>query len=254
MQLGVCHAVTLPGEWEAAIQQAGELGFAGLEVFARHPTALAELLDDPNRTRSIRNAAQQAGIIIPSVAITGFVPGFLLGDADPAIRRATVERCRLVVERCAELGGKVTMIPGAPSIEDTASVDRWVGSIGELVPTAASSQVILGLETNYDSPTQRRIVESLASPWVKDYFDVGNSAARGRDPVSEIRLRNSMIAQFHIKGVGKVRLDEGTVDLAAIVAAIRDIGYDRWLLLETPPLDAPVESARANLATLRAYL
>jgi len=251
MQLGICHAVTLPGEWEEAIAQAGELGFEGLELFARHPTALDDLLDHPERLGSLCRAAERAGIAIPSVAITGFVPGFLLGDTDQTVRRYTVERCRAGILRTAELGAKVLMIPVAPPIEDRPSVDRWVGSIAELIPTAAASGVQIGLETNYDSPTQRGIIELLASPWVGDYFDTGNSAARGRDPVSEIRLRHDLIIQMHLKGVGKVELSAGTVDLAAIDRAIHEIGFDRWVMLETPFLDDPVPVARRNLATLR---
>ena len=254
MHVGVCHAVTLPGVWEDVIAQAGELGFEGLELFARHPTGLDELLDHPERVQSIRKAADRAGIRIPSIAITGFLPGFLLGDPDRAIRQATVERCRLAIMRCAEHGASVMMIPVAPPVEDAAAVSAWVGSIGDLIPTAEGARVEIGLETNYDSAMQRRIVESLDSRWVGDYFDTGNAASRGREPVSEILLRQGLIIQMHVKGVGKVKLDAGTVDLAGINHAIHEIGFDRWVMLETPFLDDPIEVARQNLATLRRYL
>lgn len=59
---------------------------------------------------------------------------------------------------------------------------------------------------------------------------------------------------MHVKGVGKVKLDEGTVDLVGINRAIHEIGFDRWVMLEAPFLDDPVEVARQNLATLRRHM
>ena len=253
MNIGICHEVTLPGPWESAIAQAGELGFPGIELFARHPVAMGELFDDPARVGRIRAAAEGAGVKLVSLALSGFTDGFRLGDADGAVRAATVERVRLGIRRCAELGGGVLMIPTWPVREDQAAIDRHVGAIGELVPTAAECRVRVGLETTYDSATMRDILARLDSPWVGDYFDTGISVRNGRDPVAELRERAGTVVQLHVKGPQGLALDQGAVDLAGVSGALRDTGFDGWMMLETRAGDQPVENARRNQAVLREH-
>jgi sugar phosphate isomerase/epimerase len=277
MKVGVCYIPTMPGTWEEAIAQAGALGFHGFEVTARHPagrtdpaapaslletrrieavrhpSSLDELLDHPERVTSLRDAARRAGVELNSVALTGFGPGFRLSDPDPAVREATVQRVKLLLQRCSELGATVLMIPVAPSVTDVPAVIRWVEAIRGLLTTAERLGISLGLETMYDSAKQREIIESLNSPWVGDYFDVGNSAAAGRDPVAEMLQRRELVVQLHVKGVRGAELDRGTVDLDGVKRAIQDIGFDRWMMLEsTPGADANATAAR-NLATIRQH-
>jgi sugar phosphate isomerase/epimerase len=238
VNVGVCHEVTLPGPWESAIAQAGELGFAGVELFARHPLAMAELLDHPERVGRIRAAAERAGVTLVSLALSGFTDGFRLGDADAAVRAATVERVRLGIRRCAELGGGVLMLPTWPARDDQAAIDRQVASVAELVPTAAECRVRLGLETTYDSATMREILGALDSPWVGDYFDTGISVRNGRDPVAELRERAGSVIQMHVAGVSR---------------ALRETGFDGWMMLETRAGDDPLGKALRNQAVLRRH-
>jgi sugar phosphate isomerase/epimerase len=250
MHLGVCHAVTLPGEWEQAIAQAGELGFEGIEIFLR-PATMADLLDHPERVALLRDAAERAGVQLPSLGLVVFGPEFRLSDPHPATRTATVERARLGIQRCAELGGKIVLVPGAPPLDDEPAVAAYVASVQDLASTAANLGVLIGIETGYDAAETRQVLELVGSPWVGDYFDTGNAAARGRDPAEEVRRRKSLIVQMHVKGLRGADLAGGTVDLAALKQALQEIGYDGWLMLETSAGDNPLEAARRNLAVLR---
>ena len=57
---------------------------------------------------------------------------------------------------------------------------------------------------------------------------------------------------MHAKDSGGTYLGEGRLDWAAVIAAIREIGYDGWQTLETPATDDPPAAAARNLAFLRA--
>jgi sugar phosphate isomerase/epimerase len=252
MKLGVCHAVTLPGEWEEAIAQAGALGFAGIELFVRQPT-IPDLLDHPERVSALRAAAQQAGVSFPSLGLVYFGPGFRLFEADPAVRGSVVERARQGVERCAALGATVALVPGAPALDDGAAVDAYVDSLQALVPTAERLGVRLGIETGYTADETLTVLGRVNSPWVGDYFDTGNAAGRGMDPVEEIRRRRGKIVQIHVKGVRGADLDAGTVDLAGVKQALADTDYPGWLLLETSAGENALDNARRNLAVLRQF-
>jgi len=252
MHVGVCHSVTLPGEWEEAIAQAGELGFEGIELFVR-PATLADLLDRPERVAVLREAARRAGVVFPSLGLVFFGQEWRLTDPNPSVREASVERARVGLERCSELGGTVALLPGAAALDDPAAVEAYLRSLRELASTAAELGVRVGIETGYSGAETRDILSQVGSPWVGDYFDTGNAAGRGRDPVAEIRARHGLMFQMHVKGVRGAGLADGTVDLAGVAQAIAETGYDGWLMLETSAGETPRESAAKNLAVLRQY-
>jgi inosose dehydratase len=253
MHLGVCHAVTLPGEWDRAIADAGALGFEGIELFVRSNT-MADLLDRPERVASLRTAADRAGISFPSLGLVFFGPNFRLYELDLDARANAVQQVRVGIERCAELGGRVVLVPGAPPLSDQPAVEAYVGSLKDLATTAATLGVRIGIETSYNSPETREILGRVGSPWVGDYFDTGNAAGQGRDPVEEIRQRKGLIVQIHVKGTRGADLAAGTVDLPAVKRALQETGYDDWLMLETSAGDAPLDAARRNYAVLRESL
>lgn len=66
--------------------------------------------------------------------------------------------------------------------------------------------------------------------------DIGKSWHFGYDVPHEIRkIGNHRMCEIHIKNVGSKLIygDEGEVDMEACAEALGDIGYDKWLVLET---------------------
>ena len=51
-----------------------------------------------------------------------------------------------------------------------------------------------------------------------------------------------------------VALGQGDVDFAAVASALKAMGYDGWVILETPATDDPVAAAQANLDFARQLL
>mgnify|MGYP005842937657 CR=1 FL=1 len=252
MRIGVCHHMTLPGEWEDAIARAGELGFEGVELFVTLPT-VGDLLDDPGRVERLRAAASSAGVALPSLCLAFLGRDRPLASLDSETRMGAVARAKIGLQRCAELGGKVALVPGAPGLDDPSAAAAYVRSLKELASTAAELGVSIAVETSYNAQETLDVLGRVGSPWVGDYFDVGNLAAREMDPVEEARKRGRHIFQAHVKGARGADLDAGTVDLEAMRGVLREIGYDGWLMLETSPGESPVEAARRNLAVMRRH-
>jgi sugar phosphate isomerase/epimerase len=163
MHLGVCHHVTLPGEWDQAIADAGALGFEGIELFVRSNTK-ADLLDRPERVASLRAAADRAGINFPSLGLVFYGPNFRLYELDLDARAKAVQQTRVGIERCAELGSRVVLVPGAPPLSDQPAVEAYVGSIKDLATTAATLGVKLGIETATTRRRPRRSSDRSAAP------------------------------------------------------------------------------------------
>ena len=93
------------------------------------------------------------------------------------------------------------------------------------------------IETDLDAPTLVEWVDSQGESSLKVYYDLGNAVAEGFDPVSEILLLGKRIAGVHIKDRslkgGNVPLGTGGVDFEACIEALKKVGYNRPLILET---------------------
>ena len=56
---------------------------------------------------------------------------------------------------------------------------------------------------------------------------------------------------IHAKDTDRQMLGDGRVDFDSVDAAIREIGYDGWIVLETPTGDDPMAANAQNLAFIR---
>jgi sugar phosphate isomerase/epimerase len=113
---------------------------------------------------------------------------------------------------------------------------------------------VLALENMLSAEDNVRIMERAGSPAVLVYYDTGNSANAGFDPVKEIRwLGKSRIGQIHLKDKGY--LGEGGINFPEVMRAIADIGYEGFTILETSAPSGSVENdMRRNLSYLRALI
>ncbi len=138
---------------------------------------------------------------------------------------------------------------------DEAKVTSVVETLEQVVPRARDAGVILGLENTISAAQNLEIIERVGSEWLQVYYDVGNSTGYGYDVPGELRLLgNDRICEVHLKDWNTRLLgsEEGTVDMAAAAAALNDIGYDKWLVLETSGReDRFLEDTRRNVAWAR---
>jgi len=246
----------LGGSWEEAFARAGELGFDGLELDVG-----AEYRDTPLWTAAGRRqvaAWAQPGAELSSVCI-GALWTHSFGAADPEVRARAREVTLNTIEACAELGARWILVPVTPGEEATEAegVARWIEGVRACAPAAAQHGVTLALENVGRGYAQSAeglltIARGVDSPWVRAYYDFGNGLSLGNDPVAEIRmLGGEWIAVLHAKDPGGQVLGEGRLDFDAVAAAVREIGYDGYIVLETPATDDPAAAGQHNLRFLR---
>jgi sugar phosphate isomerase/epimerase len=89
----------------------------------------------------------------------------------------------------------------------------------------------LGIEDYLSAEDNIKILDRVASPAMKVYYDVGNSTDKGRDVTKEIRLLGSRICEFHAKD-GRFMLGQGRIDFKAVRKAMDDIQYSGWIQIE----------------------
>jgi len=124
----------------------------------------------------------------------------------------------------------------------------------EMVPEARRAGVVLGLEAWLSAADCTRILDRIASPSVRMYYDVGISTRLGFDVPAELRwLGKDRIAQIHLKD--DVRFfGEGKVDFRPVLRAIVETGYQGCAVIEksgAAKTTTPVDDARRNLEYIR---
>jgi sugar phosphate isomerase/epimerase len=232
-----------------AIGLAKRIGFDGVQISLGNAAGGALPLSDPARQRSYLDEARRAAIPITSCRVEMLHRNYL-PSRDPLAPKWIAE----AIPIANALGFTVILVPffGDGAIKTPAEMDYVGDVLRELGPAAEKAGVILGLEDTISARDNARIMERSRSPAVLTYYDVGNSTQNGFNVVEEIRwLGRDRICELHLKDNPNY-LGEGTIDFTAVLAALADIGFDKWAQLETtnPTKNVEADMGR-NLAFVR---
>jgi L-ribulose-5-phosphate 3-epimerase len=263
----------------ARIPLAAQVGLDGVQV-----SVGAEPDSIPLREATVRRRylelAQQHGIAYPSTAAGGILnriplrsePQSAVYVIDAVEAAAALGGTNILIAffsngdlRLRDAMGELRNISTGPYREyalDEQGVTRVVEALRQIAPRARDAGIILGLENTLTARQNLEILDRIGSEMVKVYYDVGNSTSYGYDVPGEIRLLgNERICEIHIKET--LGMDDpnarllgapasGGVDFPAVAAACRDIGYDKWYVLETSGREGHFEEdTRANIAFVK---
>lgn len=251
-------------DFAAAVAEAKELGYQGLEVclFPEGPLSLDITEADVAKLRKTMDAA---GIEAASVT-TGALWETPLTASDPGTRergKAAVRKCLEVAHRLGATG--ILVVPGAvevffnPAMEIVpydVALARVQEAMEDLVPVAERHKVAIGLENVWNkmflSPLEARdFVDRFGSEYLGWFLDVGNLLTIGL-PEHWIRILGPRIKKVHVKDFrravgtldGFVDLLEGDVNWPEVMKALREVGYDGYLIAEMIPHYAHAPEAR----------
>ncbi len=134
--------------------------------------------------------------------------------------------------------------------EEFASV---VKRLKEAAPRAKDAGVTLAVESMLSAEQNLRLLDAVEHESVSLYYDVFNTGKTQKyDSPAEIRQLKGRITQIHFKN-GPAYLDGDKPYFEAVAAAIRDIGYAGWIVLETSsPSKNGIADARRNGDFVRA--
>jgi L-ribulose-5-phosphate 3-epimerase len=234
------------------LQEAKQAGLEGVEVRAGNAADTLEIAD-PAVQQKYKDQMRETGLPISSLMM-GLLNSYPLASdpRGPAWLEQSIAGAKAV-------GAKVILVAffGKGNLLDEnkqlkrADVDVVVKRLKVAAPRAADAGVTLAIENTLSAQQNIEIVERVGHKAVSVYYDVGNSTKNGYDVPAEIRLLGKRISQFHFKD-NPHYLGEGPVQFAPIAAAVRDIGYQGWIVLETTsPSKDKVADARRNGAFVR---
>ena len=235
------------------LDQAQQAGLEGVEVGVGDA---AERLDiaDPKIQARYKEQMKKTGLPICSLMM-GLFNGYPLAT-DPRAS-AWIEQS---IDAAHDLGAKVILLAffstgdllDANERVKAADVDEAVKRIKAAAPRAKDRGVFLGIENYLNGEQNARILDRINHESVQLYFDVYNTGTTKRHNVpADIKRLQRRIAQFHFKN-GEKYLDDEKAKFEPIAAAIKEIGYEGWVVLETSsPSQNAVADAKRNGDYLR---
>ncbi len=254
-----------------AMEEAVRAGYDAIELCIASEGVLTPSITEAE-CAAIADRARSMGLEISSLA-SGESWRTSPTSSDPGTRRCITNFTERALQVARWLGTDAYLyVPGAVEAfsEEKSEIvpydvcyARAKETLQQLVPTAERLGVTIGVENVWNkfllSPLEMRdFVDSLGSPRVGVYFDVGNIVSIGY-PEHWISILGPRITRVHVKDFkrsigtmeGFVDLLEGDVNWAAVKRALEEIGYDGYVTAEVCPfLPGRLEKTAQALRTI----
>lgn len=247
------------------------LGYTGVEIAPFTLLPPTDAFDarqvSAAKRREIRQQAEAAGLeVIGLHWLLAKTKGFHLTSPDGAVRRATADYLKALVELCGEIGGTL-MVLGSPQQRNLLpgvgynDAESYAAEIlREAMPLCAAYGVTIALEPL--GPTEGNfmltaksaihLAELVESPHCRLHLDVKAMSSEAEPIDVIIRDSRDWLVHFHVNDPNLLGPGMGDVQYGPILAALDEIGYSGWLSLEVFIYEpSPVEIGQRSIEYLR---
>jgi len=235
----------------AAFAMAARIGLDGVQVeFGRTPaTDGSLLLFAEAKQDQILEAATKHSVAVASLA---------LGAVNRTPYKSSPEAENWVLASIGVMQRmkiRVALLPffaNGDLIGDAAGIEEVIRRLRRLAPRAEEAGVVFGIESWLKVPELERLLDTVKSPAVQVYYDVGNMQKVGEDYAAAIRrLGRERICEVHLKDQDAL-YGKGSMNFPAVRAALDDAGFRGWVGIEGLKLPDGIErSIRYDLDYLR---
>ncbi|MFN2627798.1 MAG: sugar phosphate isomerase/epimerase family protein [Gaiellaceae bacterium] len=225
------------GEYAATFELLRDAGYDGVEipVFDREVDKYAELGGRLEALGLERLAVSARGVADNPIA------------ADPRVRAEAVAATKANVDSaaalgaplvCGPLGAPLGIFSGAPPTSEETS--RAVAYLREVAPYAEEHGVTIVLEylnrfemylTN-SAADLAGLVREVGHPGVRMMYDTFHAHIEEKDPRAALRDCADVLVHVHLSENDRSTPGTGQVDWDTTLAALDEIGYDRWVVIE----------------------
>ncbi|UCD29789.1 MAG: sugar phosphate isomerase/epimerase, partial [Planctomycetota bacterium] len=235
-----------------ALEVAKKIGLDGVQVsLGKNEKPHMTQLRKPDLQKAYLADAKKYGVAVNSLAmgILNRIP--LKSEPHTALWVADA------IEVAKKLGASNMLLAffgkGELDEKNQEEMGRITEVMKELAPRAEKAGVILGLENTISAEANLKIIKEVGSKYVQVYYDAYNLTRGGKDPIHEIKLLgNKNMCEIHFKE-GKSYLGEsGIVDWKMVVKTLKEIGYNKWITLETSsPNKDVIADTKRNMKYVR---
>jgi len=255
-KIGVCDWMMLKRQKLGAFPLAKDVGADGVEVdmgSLGQRESFENALADPAVRKQFLDAAHQNHLEICSLAMSAFY-------AQSFGERPTVpQMLRDCIETMKAMGVKVAFLPlgvRGDLVKYPQLRPAIVERLKSIAPVAEKAGVVIGLETALDAANEVKLLEEIASPAIRIYFNFENAVQGKRDLQAELRtLGKSRICQIHCTDQDGVLLqDNPRIDMAKVKQTLDEMNWSGWLVIERSRDAHDSRNVRRNFGANGKYL
>jgi sugar phosphate isomerase/epimerase len=269
MKFAICNEIYEGWNFADVCRSVAKIGYTGVEIA---PFTLAPMAGDisSDRRKECRKQAADAGIeILGAHWLLAKTTGFQINAADPAVRKRTATYLSELVHLTADLGGSL-MVFGSPNARQVPqgmayddAMNYAADTFRQMTPALKERGVRLCLEplspkeTNFllSAAEGATLMRMIDHPNVVLHLDV-KAMASEQIPIPQIiRQHARYLGHFHANDANLRGPGMGEIDFVPIFAALREVGYDRWVSVEVFDFKPDPETiARESLGYMKRCL
>ena len=251
-------AITWGGNDEQAIEEISAVGFPGIQLRAG---VLSRFGDRPRALRDLLARHRLTFVALSSGNVS----------IDPALESRMIDEHVSHAKFLRDAGGLyLQLIDERPKGREVTSADHE--HLGHLMTEIGKRTAELGIPVAYhphmgsmgEKPADiDRILAASDPRYVRLLLDVAHYREGGGDPAAAIRQHADRLLLLHIKDVRHesagasyqfVELGRGSVDLPAVFAALRDVRFDGWAVVELDAVPDKGGTPKASAEISKRYL
>lgn len=239
-----------------AFATAAEIGFDAVELFLPGPDFVT--VDE------IKSLAERHHLAIAAVGTgAGWLKhGLSITDADPTRRQDALDFLLSMIDFGVRIGAPTILGSMQGRNVSEFSLEHLVSGIRDCAQVAADFGVPFIYEplNRYESNHCNLVTEAAGFLDVHDLdnvvllADLFHMNIEETDLAAAIRTAGQRIGHVHFADSNRQAMGFGHTDAAAVIKALREIGYTGYLSAEILPLPDPETAARQTICTLRSLL
>ena len=236
------------GDMEQAIREIGSIGYEGIELFD------GNLFDEGSVRGGLRALLDSAGLkLVAAYSGGNFIFKDILGQELARIERVAAAAADLGAEHLV-VGGGAKRVEGL-GVDDHQRLAEGLERVAEIAQRRGlRAHYHPHLTTIVEGPEEVDTIFSMTS--INFCPDTAHLAAAGGNVAAMIRKYHARISYVHLKGWRRepfafTPLDEGDLDMSAIMRALSDIRFDGWITAELDSWPDPKEGASRSFAFLQ---
>jgi sugar phosphate isomerase/epimerase len=244
------------GDIADAFRQAAEFGCQGVEIHMRQ----AQDVD----VKLVKRLMADYGLAVPTLG-TGMAAGdgLSLSHADAGVRARTVERVRGHIDFAAEVGSAVTIGSLSGRLgERRDHRSRALESLAEVCGLAMRAAVTVLLEplNRYECDYLNTLADGMqaaaeiGAPNLELLADTFHMNIEEADIPASLKAAASLVGHVHLADTNRQAPGHGHLDVAAVLEALDEIGYQGYLSFEVLPLPTPAQAIRDGMDAIHAAL
>jgi D-psicose/D-tagatose/L-ribulose 3-epimerase len=225
-------------EFSSVFEMLRDAGYEGIEV---------PIFGEPNYAALEQLGERLSQLGLEPLGVTARSEADSPISADPAVRSAGLEATKAAIDGCVALGARTLCGPieaplgvftgAAPTAEELA---RSAESLRAAAEYAATKDVTLIVEylNRFEmylvncAADAAALVRAVDHPNCRLMYDTFHAHIEEKDPVAAIRGCADVLVHFHASENDRGTPGGGQVAWDATFGALREIGYDDWVVVE----------------------